>query len=260
MKKTYSALFFVIIVLLITSCTVPNEKASVGAQSEALETSVSEESISDEKATREETIGEETVLVNPNTLSDKRKAEIRERYTNPPRYDYPDYVIEYTPVHTTDHLLSQDALGMTRDELVETLGEPRTYYCLPQMSHVDGYAYRYNTYIATDGGMVTFVTTYAGTGTDADPFRSVITDIWLELDSIARCGETVAEQMELGILPTFLAVELHGTDYLISEGLLTEAEAVFYAEEQAIYLASQAEQESLPDAEIPETAPEAVVQ
>lgn len=99
----------------------------------------------------------------------------------------------------------------------------------------------------------------AGTGTESDPFRTVISEIWCDGELIDAC-DTVAEEMELGILPTFLAVELHGTEYLISEGLLSEDEAVFYAEEQAVYLASQAEQESLPDAEIPETTPEVVVE
>lgn len=95
-------------------------------------------------------------------------------------------------------------------------------------------------YFTSDGLTVRVQLSSAGTGTEADPFRTVISEIWCDGELIAACN-TVAEEMELGILPTFLAVELHGTDYLISEGLLTEAEAVLYAEEQAVYQASQAE-------------------
>lgn len=90
----------------------------------------------------------------------------------------------------------------------------------------------------SDGHLIKLHLSPAGTGTEADPFRAVVSEIWVDGELYDAC-DTVAEEMALGILPTFLAVELHGTEYLVSQGLITTDEALLYAEEQAVYLASQ---------------------
>lgn len=180
--------------------------------------------------------------------------------------DVLQYVSNYQNKLSSKEILSVISLGMTSVEYETLLGKPTPYVITPTNPETNlqiPYSYILSilsiSYTSTDGSTISFTMDYAGTGTESDPFRAVISEIWCDGELIDAC-DTVAEEMELGILPTFLAVELHGTEYLISEGLLTEAEAVFYAEEQAVYLAAQAEQESLPDAEIPETAPAAVVE
>ena len=242
MKKIFCAtlgIVFILTVFLMCSCAVPHEENDIIANAN--------------------TIDDNTISLD-NSLSEEFQEHIRERYSNPPIFDYSNNLnIEYTPIHTKDMILSSITIGMTKENMIGRIGIPKPYYVPPEQNAVDVWAYRKNVYPTTDGSVISFITSYAGTGTEADPFRAVISEIWCDGELIDAC-DTVAEEMELGILPTFLAVELHGTEYLISEGLLSEAEAVFYAEEQEIYLASQVEQESLPDAEIPETATEAVVQ
>lgn len=254
--KYFIILFLVLI--LFSSCAVPFETSMNNPPNfspDSTEINTDEQYIF-------ENITEEAITTTTEQiyLSESIKAQIRERYTNPPDNGSSSITkIEFTPVYTKAEILSTLSIGLSRDEMIACAGDPEVYYVPPEQNYVNYWAYRYNQYYTTDGSKITAITSYAGTGTESDPFRAVISEIWCDGELIDAC-DTVAEEMELGILPTFLAVELHGTEYLISEELLSEAEAVFYAEEQEIYLATQVEQESLPDAEIPETAPEAVVQ
>ncbi len=161
--------------------------------------------------------------------------------------DVLQYISDHQNKLSSDEILSVISLGMTSEEYEALLGKPTPFVIAPQKPEIS-LQVTYDrilsalsvSYPSVDGKTISFTMDYAGTGTEADPFRTVISEIWCDGELIAACN-TVAEEMELGILPTFLAVELHGTDYLISEGLLTEAEAVLYAEEQAVYQASQAE-------------------
>lgn len=216
-------------------------------------------------------------------LDDFQKQIIRERYTTQSfaltEYSevyYYDSFFEknaneswcsYAPIddqkseYTLNEMLSMIQLGMSAREVYELLGPlpPAAEYGWTQLEP------RTIRYYSSEGHICAILFSHGGLGTQESPFRWVVSAVAYQNipggGALHNCGrDTVAKEMELGILPTFLAVELHGTEYLISEGLLTEAEAVFYAKEQEIYIASQAEQGSLPDAEIPETAPEAVVQ
>ncbi|MBO5042476.1 MAG: hypothetical protein J6D87_05875 [Clostridia bacterium] len=235
--KYFIILFFILI--LFSSCAVPFE-ASMNNPSNS--SSVSTEISTDEQYIFEN-ITEETTMTTTGQiyLSEDIKAQIRERYTNPADTgNFSITKIEFIPVYTKTDILSALSVGMSRDEMIACVGEPEVYHVPVEQNYVNYWAYRYNRYYTTDESNITAVTSYAGTGTESDPFRAVISEIWCDGELIDAC-DTVADEMALGILPTFLAVELHGTDYLISEGLLTEAEAVLYAEEQAVYQASQAE-------------------
>lgn len=144
--------------------------------------------------------------------------------------------------YTAEEVLAAVALGDNIMDIYDRIGYP-TYRDTPSTflsgRRLDLFTMDYAT---TDGDEI-FIT-YRLAGCTADDYRYVVTAISSSKKTIPYTPMDFDTKVRLQVIPVFMAVEQVGVDYLLEKEIITPYEATLYAEEEAVYQARLASQET----------------
>ena len=242
-KPFVSVLTVILTVGLLSACTVPNDPSSVLAPGADIQNSnLPTENMQDEPT--EEILKEVT---NFPILTDSQKAFQRIYHYEHNRESI--YVLhsDIAPTarecpYTAEEVLAAVALGDNIMDIYERIGYP-TYRDTPSTS-LSGRQLNlfFMTYATTDEDVIGV--SYRLAGCTADDYRYVVTAISSSKDAIPYTSMDFDTKVRLQVIPVFMAVEQVGVDYLLEKEIITPYEATLYAEEEAVYQARLASQET----------------